>query len=159
MSKRRGMRREQYHNWESKPTTWNTKTRWQKHGYRPRKGTTPCGALYNKYNKNCDLFNHRQLEIIPGKAAAARRSELHYAIARGIMRQWAEAWLAEGSKPTDEAIQDAAISASARTFFDWWDMPIDLNQSRRDMLRFEFEKEVCQLMGRDYADYAYCETF
>lgn len=159
MSKRR-RRDVQYYNWERKPVTFNTKSRWQKLGYRPRKDiTAPCGVLYNNYGKACDLFNSRQVEMIPGKAARIRRGELQYSIARGQIRKLAEDWHAWNRYASDDVIQDAAIAISAREFKDWWDMLIDLNQSRRDMLRFEFEKEVCQLMGRDYADYAYCETF
>lgn len=153
MSKRK-RRDVQYHNWESKPMTWNTKSRWQQHGYRPRQNITPCGVLYNKFGKACDLFNKHQVEIIPGKAAALRRAELHYSIARGIMRSWAD-----GRFTSDETLQDTAIAYSQREFVDWWDMPIVLSQTKRDMLRFEFEKEVCRLMERNYADYAYCETF
>lgn len=69
------------------------------------------------------------------------------------------AWHDWNRHANDETIQDAAIAASMSEFLDWWNQPIELTQTRRDMLRFEFEKEVCQLSGRDYADYTYCETF
>lgn len=160
MSKRR--RQVFIYDWTTKPVTLNTKSRWQTLGYRPRRGVTPCASLYNKYKKNCDLFNKHQVEMIPGAAAAQRRADLRWSIARGQMRKLAEDWLklfVNHRPPTDDEIQDAGIGYSECEFLDWWDMPCELNQTRRDMLRFEFEKGICRLQGRDYADYAYCETF
>ncbi len=145
--------------WETKPMTWNTRSRWKQYGWRVIPRSPACATLYNAHGKNCPLFNKDQLEPIAGAKAAQRRAALAYSMARGQIRKLATDWFIEKPPANDDILQDDAIAASMGEFLDWWNQPIELNQSRRDMLRFEFEKEVCRLMGRDYADYAYCETF
>lgn len=78
MSKRKRRDAKTY-KWENKPVTFNTKTRWQSHGYRPRKDVTlPCGVLYNNYGKACDLFNKSQVaDTGQSGSGSAYRVPLH----------------------------------------------------------------------------------